>query len=129
MKPTRLELTELKKALARLEEALALPKNDIVRDSVIQRFEFTVELSWNALQKYLQMAGVLSASTSPKNLFREGAKIGLIGEPEMWIQFIDDRNLSSYTYRENLAEQVYTSASRLPKYVKDLIQKLESEIS
>jgi nucleotidyltransferase substrate binding protein (TIGR01987 family) len=126
--PARLELTELKRALARLEEALALPKNDIVRDSVIQRFEFTVELSWKALQKYLQMEGVLLASISPKNLFREGAKIGLIGEPEMWIQFIDDRNLSSHTYREKLAEQVYASASRLPNYVTDLIQKLESEI-
>lgn len=119
-----IQIHELKKALNRLEEALALPKNDIVRDSVIQRFEFTVELSWKALQKFLHASGV-SESLTPKNIFREAAKLNLIKDPEAWIKFIDDRNLSSHTYRESLAEQVYASAQKLPPLATALIRIIE----
>ena len=119
-----LQLDELKKALGRLREVLALPKNDVVRDSVIQRFEFTVELSWKALLKRLKNEGI-AETLSPKNTFREGAKIGLIADPEAWITFLDDRNLSSHTYKEDLAEKVYLSAGRLPPFVDELIRSLE----
>ena len=38
-------------ALRRLEEALAKPEDPIVRDACIQRFEFTFEMAWKALQQ------------------------------------------------------------------------------
>jgi nucleotidyltransferase substrate binding protein (TIGR01987 family) len=118
-----LNLDEVKRAVKRLREALALPKDDIVRDSVIQRFEFTVELSWKALHRRLRFEG-LGDNLSPKNIFREGAKLSLVQDPEAWIQFIDDRNLSSHTYKEDLAERVYESARRLPPFVDALIERL-----
>ncbi len=37
---------EFEKALKALDEALREPKNSIVRDASIQRFEFCVELAW-----------------------------------------------------------------------------------
>jgi len=119
-----IRLDELKKALARLKEALALPKDDIVRDSTIQRFEFTIELSWKVLQRYLKVSGIAEALT-PKNAFREAAKLGLVTEPEAWLGFVDARNLSSHTYKEDLADAVYASAQRLPPYVDQLLLKLE----
>lgn len=122
-----LKLDELKKALDRLKEALAVPKSDIVRDSVIQRFEFTVELSWKALQRYLKSSGVGEPLT-PKNVFREAAKIGMIQDPEAWIRFVDARNLSSHTYKESLAEEVYASALLLPAYAEELIQAIERSV-
>ena len=67
-----IQLDELKRAISRLKEALSLPKDDIVRDAVIRRFEFTVELSWRVLQKYLRASGI-SETLSPKNIFREAA--------------------------------------------------------
>jgi len=39
-------------ALRRLEEALAKPEDPIVRDACIQRFEFTFEMAWKAVQSY-----------------------------------------------------------------------------
>lgn len=36
--------TDVRAALERLGEALREPKNDIVRDAAIQRFEFSFEL-------------------------------------------------------------------------------------
>ena len=126
MKPSEIKLDELKKALQRLKEALALPKNDITRDSVIQRFEFTVELSWKVLQRYLRASG-LPDPLNPKNAVREGAKAQLISDPEAWIHFIDERNLSSHTYRENLAEQVYASAKSFPPFVDELVLNIEKQ--
>jgi hypothetical protein len=45
---------DLAAAIARLEEALALPKDAIVRDSAIQRFEISFELCWKFLKAYLE---------------------------------------------------------------------------
>jgi nucleotidyltransferase substrate binding protein (TIGR01987 family) len=118
------KLDELKRAVTRLKEALALPKTDVIRDSVIQRFEFTVELSWKVLQRHLKSSGISEALT-PKNTFREAARFGLIKDPEAWIRFVDARNLSSHTYKESLAEEVYASAAILPPFADDLVRAIE----
>jgi len=122
-----LKLAELKKTLMRLREALEVEKTDITRDSVIQRFEFTVELSWKVLQKFLKASGLPDPLT-PKNAIRDAARTKLVTDPEAWIQFINDRNLSSHTYREDLAEQVYASAAKLPPHVDELIQSIENQL-
>ena len=44
-----LDLSSLTKALESLDVALAKDKDEFIRDSVIQRFEFTYELSWKFL--------------------------------------------------------------------------------
>ncbi|WP_448568477.1 nucleotidyltransferase substrate binding protein [Thermus sp.] len=46
--------------MARLASALAQPKDEFVRDSAIQRFEFTFELSWKTLKTYLELQGLRS---------------------------------------------------------------------
>jgi len=42
------------RAVTRLDEAIALPKDPIVRDSAIQRFEISFELCWKFLKAYLE---------------------------------------------------------------------------
>ncbi len=124
MEKSDIQLGELKRVITRLKEALSLPKDDIVRDSVIQRFEFTVELSWKALQRFLKASGV-TETLSPKNTFREGAKLGIVTDAEAWLRFVDARNLSSHTYKESLAEEVYASARAIPPYAEELVQSIE----
>ena len=119
-----IQLTELRRALSRLKEVLACPKDDIIRDSTIQRFEFTVELSWKVLHRYLRLSGYADPLT-PKQTIRESARLGLIRDPEAWIGFIDARNLSSHTYREALAEEVFAAAQALPVFVDELLVALE----
>ena len=46
-----------KDSVARLLEAVVLEKTEIVRDAVIQRFEFSYEAVWKALQIYLEHQG------------------------------------------------------------------------
>ena len=72
MTKTEALVQQFSRALLRLKEVLNIPRNDIVRDSAIQRFEFTLDLSWKALKAYLEdKKGIVCAS--PKECFREAA--------------------------------------------------------
>ena len=55
---TELDITPLKNAFFRLEEGLTRYQSDItdlqIRDGLIQRFEFTYELSHKMLKRYLE---------------------------------------------------------------------------
>lgn len=64
----------LEQALRRLEEALAKPEDAIVRDASIQRFEFTFEMAWKAIQRYALAEGV--ECVSPRDCFP--FRLGLI---------------------------------------------------
>jgi nucleotidyltransferase substrate binding protein (TIGR01987 family) len=57
------------RAVTRLDEALALPKDPIVRDSAIQRFEISFELCWKFLKAYLEEQHN-ALCTSPRTCFR-----------------------------------------------------------
>jgi nucleotidyltransferase substrate binding protein (TIGR01987 family) len=58
-----------KKSLKRLEEVLENEKTIINRDAAIQRFEFTIELAWKCIQKYLREEQIVCQS--PKSCFKE----------------------------------------------------------
>ena len=120
---TKLELIieQFQKAFNRLKEALAAEKNDFTRDSAIQRFEFTLDLSWKSLKTLLEEKyGVVC--TSPKGCFREAFEQGLIDYNEIWLKMVDWRNETVYTYQEEFAEKLYNS---LPKAV-EAFEKLSA---
>lgn len=94
---------EFTKAVKQLDKALAQEKNEFTRDSVIQRFEFCIELAWKTSKKIMG-----TVTSAPKDVIREMAQAGYIEDIELWLKAIDMRNLSSHTYKEDLAEQVYT---------------------
>ncbi|MFI4948509.1 MAG: nucleotidyltransferase substrate binding protein [Alphaproteobacteria bacterium] len=66
---------DFERATSRLEEALALPKDPIVRDSAIQRFEISFELCWKFLKTYLEEEHNVSCA-SPRTCFRAAFKNG-----------------------------------------------------
>lgn len=113
---------ELTKAIQRLREALDQPKNDFIRDSVIQRFEFSIELSWKTAKKVMG-----TPTTAPKDLIREMAQNGYIQDVDIWLKAIDMRNLSSHTYKEDLAEKVYDFARDFSPQLLKLMEKLENK--
>lgn len=117
-----LSFVELEKAVHRLDEALKQPKDEFLRDSVIQRFEFCIELSWKVAKK---MMGTTSAA--PKDIIREMAQSSYIEDVEFWLKAIDMRNLSSHTYREKIAEEVYQFASDFLPQLKNLLNYLNNK--
>jgi nucleotidyltransferase substrate binding protein (TIGR01987 family) len=100
---------ELSNAAARLREAVAQPETDLVRDAVIQRFEFTFELVWKSLQLYLERQGLDCGG--PRSTLKKAFAEGLISsneEADVWLQMLEDRNLTSHAYDEALAARIYS---------------------
>lgn len=78
---------------------------DGLRDSIIQRFEFATELSWKLMKKYLDENLVLEVY-SPRSVIKESYKQDLIENGELWLDILEDRNLTSHTYDENTANRI-----------------------
>ena len=113
------------KALHRLEIALTktLDEDDLYLDATIQRFEFTFELAWKLMKAVLEYEGI--EATSPRSSIREAWKQHLIGDAEKWLDMQVKRNLSSHTYNEETAQDIY-------RHIKEdyivLLQNLDQEI-
>lgn len=104
---------EVRNAAARLHEAVVAPESAIVRDAVIQRFEFSFELVWKALKLYLERQGHECGGPRPtlKKAFAEGI-IATPEEADVWLPMLEDRNLTSHAYDEALATRIYQNVVR-----------------
>ncbi len=130
LKKNELSIAPLKKAVASLQSALVKePANELERDGVIQRFEYTFELSWKVLKKYLELNQPNSSEMSVKDLFREAGKLALIDSVEKWFEYLKARNLTSHTYNDTTAEDTFEVATRFLVSVSDLVKKLEKRLS
>lgn len=118
------QLQDLETASQRLQDALEKEKDDIVRDAVIQRFEFTFELSWKTLITILRENGIDFKGV--KSVFRDAARIGLLDNPEVWFTYLEARNLTTHTYDLEIAEKVYVKAKEFNSDLKTLILKLKN---
>lgn len=107
----RLEVASFARALSRLEEALALNETEIVRDALIQRFEFTFELAWKSCQHLLRGEGI--AAASPRAALSAAHRQGWLSDLDGWLELMENRNLTSHTYREEIAIRV-AAAVRAP---------------
>lgn len=121
-------LSHLEQAIASLKRALAQPKDEFIRDSVIQRFEFTYELAWKALKRLLEVEeGVENVDAlNRRDLFRLAAEKGLLADPLVWFDYHRYRNESTHTYAETKAEEVYAAAQRFLIDVEALYLQLVS---
>ena len=116
-------IAEFSKTVAALSRALSLPEDDITRDASIRRFEFCVELAGKSAKKVMG-----TSASAPKQVVREMYQAGLVDDVELWLQSIDQRNLSSHTYNEQLARQVYQFANKFVVHAKTLVQRLEEAV-
>lgn len=97
------------KAFGRLRAAVKLAEqrelSDLEAQGLIQGFEYTHELAWKTLKNFLEAQGTLNLYGS-RDTTREAFKNGLIENGEVWMDMVDKRNLTSYTYDEETAAQV-----------------------
>jgi nucleotidyltransferase substrate binding protein (TIGR01987 family) len=113
-------LLQFNKALDRLQEALLKKTEDkLIIDGTIQRFEFSVELAWKSLKKILEDEELITTVSSPKAIIRMAYQLGWIKEESLWINMLIDRNQTSHTYKEDLAQAIYL---KLGSYYEQLRQ-------
>lgn len=134
----KLDFSSLENAISQLEKSLkysispiAQEDDDLfeqLRNSVIQCFEFTYELSHKMLKRYLE-----ETSASPEeidlstfqNLIRTGNEKGLLrSDWSRWRMYRQARTDSSHTYSEDKAEAVYQIAPDFLDEAKYLYQQL-----
>jgi nucleotidyltransferase substrate binding protein (TIGR01987 family) len=118
-----LRVNLFERALSRLEEALAKPEDPIVRDACLQRFEFTFEMAWKALQRYAMTEGI--ECVSPRDCFRAGFRLGVIDRDAQWMAMVEDRNRTSHTYDEDSAKAIYRALPGYAALLRRLLQKLK----
>lgn len=102
-----LAYTKLNRALKALDLMASKPldKDRGNVDATIQRFEFTIELFWLFLKVLLESKGV--EVQYPKDVLNAAYKGHLIDDEDLWISMLKDRNLTSHTYDEKIADVIY----------------------
>ncbi|MCF7969796.1 MAG: nucleotidyltransferase substrate binding protein [Methylococcaceae bacterium] len=133
-----LDFSAFANAISQLEKSLdyatsPLAKNDPglfeqLRNSVIQCFEFTYELSHKMLKRFLEQTAASTEdvnSHSFQDLIRTGNEKGLLRSDWLvWRTYRQARNNSSHTYDADKAEQVYQIAADFLLEAKHLHQQL-----
>jgi nucleotidyltransferase substrate binding protein (TIGR01987 family) len=89
-----------------LEEAMKIKNPDIIQKAgLIQFFEMSFELSWNVLKDYLEEQG-FAGIKSPRDTIKKAFQIDLITNGHVWMEALENRNLTSHTYDEKTADRV-----------------------
>ncbi len=97
------------KALKQLESAVnkyADTEIDIIKEGIVQRFEFTHELAWKLMQDILQEEGftdIIGSRTATKTAFNRN----LINDGDTWLEMIKSRNITVHTYDEKILSQEF----------------------
>ena len=98
-------LNKLKNANQKLKEGTEQAKDELDKDGVIQRFEFTFELLWKALKIYLEYQGILVKT--PRDSFVEAFRIDLISDEKIFLDMLEDRNNTSHIYDKETSEKIF----------------------
>lgn len=80
--------------------------DDILKEGLIQRFEYTQELAWKVMKDYAVYQGNEDI-TGSRDAIREAFQMNLISDGHIWMDMIKSRNLSSHTYNEETADEIY----------------------
>lgn len=135
-RPT-LDLGALVNAVARLDEGLVrhrLQAHDAqLRDGLIQRFEFTYEISHKMLKRYLEMAAPTPEQydgMSFQDLIRSGNEQGLLrSDWPRWRAFREMRSRTSHTYDETVALEVVAGIPDFLLEARHLLDTLEARLA
>lgn len=78
--------------------------SELEKAGMIQFFEMTFELAWKVLKDYLEAEGYVVKS--PRETIKQAFQIGLIDNGHVWIDALANRNLTTHTYDETLADKM-----------------------
>jgi len=134
-----LDLSSLKKALTSLDNAIQVAtagqmtkrdekEQEVIKAGVIQNFEFTYELCWKFIQRWLRENRTAEEADYPrtrKDMFRMAAREGIISDPLPWFEYSDVRNVVAHTYNRENAEKVFQAAIKFMKDAEHLLRQLE----
>lgn len=112
-----LALGHFEKALIRLDEVLLENESDMIRDSIIKRFEFTFEPAWKACYRWLR-ARDADVNEEAFAVLPRAFQNRLIADKALWSDIRKARNKTSHTYEEKIAIEVaaFVRAAAAPAF-------------
>lgn len=130
----RLDLSSLENAVNRLAEGLVRyqsdPTDEQIRDGLIQRFEFTYELSHKMLKRFLELTSANPAQfdeMSFQDLIRSGNEQGVLRSGwNVWRDYRQARTDTSRTYNEAKALRVVGALPDFLLEARHLLAALQS---
>lgn len=129
----KIDISLLDKAITSLEEVMNLEKNAIIRDSAIQRFEYTFEFTIKFIRRYIEQNYSNMSDYDPNNfrdVIRTALQLNITKKSfEDWIKYRDARNKTSHGYSEKAAEEVYEIAKEFLNEAKFVYEFLKKNIS
>lgn len=136
VKKADLDINNLKNALNTLKNCWEIKKensderlSDIIADSCVKRFEYTLETSWKIMKKFLKLEyGKDDKELTINNIFRLMAGYELIGSWERWKEYYFQRNNTAHEYNIEKSREILTF---IPEFINDteiLIKNLEQNI-
>lgn len=87
-------LVLLREAMARGPAAL----NQLEKEGVIQRFEYSLELAWKTAKDFLEESGAVIAPVTPREVLKQAFAAKILGDGQVWIDMLNHRNLLAHTY-------------------------------
>ena len=102
---------------------------DAFKAGVIQNFEFSYEMAWKFMKRWLEKnyGSSYVDGITRRELFRMAAESQLIDSVETWMLYHQARNQTSHTYDQLIAIEVYNIAIRFLDVVKKLYQQLQAK--
>lgn len=118
-----------KKAYEKLKEFVETD-NDSEKDrgAIINAFQYTFELFWKTLQKYMRQMEMLD-ELEPSSTIRTAFQYNLLEEGQGYMNMLKDRNLITHTYKEDTAMDIYQNIKK--EYIgllNEFIEKFDTKI-
>lgn len=127
----KLDISPLENAISQIEESLAFANSAEAkanprlflqfRAAAIKAYEFTYELSWKTIKRFIEVTGPSEAQTDVtnfKDLIRLGMEHGLVRDVNAWDDYRDRRNTTAHAYADNKAAKVFAI---IPQFLGDAI--------
>ena len=129
-----LNLTFFENAINSLESIISRyeKENDIdIRDSVIQRFEYTYSMSLKMISRFLKQNDISEeiSSMTFNEIIRRANQFGLLKTNlETWDEYRKKRNMTSHTYDEKIANDVVAIIPAFKDEAEFLLNRLKEKL-
>ncbi len=118
-----------KKAFEKLKEFVETDNgSEKDRAAIIHAYEYTFELWWKALQRYLQDYETI-AEFGPGATIRNAFQYGIIDDGQKYMDLLRDRNLIAHTYKESISIEIHerivsSHINTLSKFIEKFDEKI-----
>lgn len=130
-KATKQALSTLDKGLKGIMTSCCQKEDYILmRDGLIQRFEYCIDSFWKFLKMYLEDIHKISLiSSSPRSILKLSLSLTIINDEEydILLRCVSDRNLTSHTYDEEIAEKIQSHIALYYSVMVAILDRLNAD--